>query len=554
MSQDNSQGWDDPSIIRPQVTTTDFSKLPSSRNMDTAAEEDDILSDVVEEIGTIVEPVVKSEDIVDIPEKAPEEPTEETLDVNLDDDEFVDERNPDRVMFSEDKIDLRGESLEDIVELIKVNEELIGRDAIDARTRTVGTWENNVFRTATDQNFEEIRIQNALADILSQDGTKPTSILRDAESGKILLRTSSISGKGPSAGEVRNVTGDEALLAFENIKSRKGGGYRITLYNSGITVDVVVPTGTDVQTMLTNCIMMDRQLGSSQGAHYFTYSDQMYKAQALSFIYPLIVNSSYTDWRKKGKLWTVMKFPDLQALIMSIAAICYKEGFDGFVHRCSRPRSEEHPDLCRHTETFTANLFDMIVTRFSVINKECIDFLVQARLGRNKNNLTQIAKYQADLGLEGERLTFGDITYVMRIPTIAEHLDDGATFLADIMNEIEADNNDSHYREVVYRYIRTFLPWIASIETTTAEGGTIRTSDRRTIVRELEKFDKDDVDDVMRKGFRDYVNKTQLTYVGYPVTPCNGCGYVADTPSGMYTFDPFSAFFTLAFQYLKPKT
>jgi hypothetical protein len=293
-------------------------------------------------------------------------------------------------------------------------------------------------------------------------------------------------------------------------------------------------------------------LGASQGAHYFAYADQMYKNQLLAFIQPLIISSSFSEWRKRGKLWSVIKLPDLHSLIMHVAAICYPDGFEGFVTRCSRPVSEDHPDLCRHSETITADLFKMIVTRFSVINEDGITHLTQARVGKNKNNLTQIAKYQADLGFEGEKITFGDITYTMKIPTIAEHLEEGATFLGDIVNEIEADNSDDRYSEVGIRYIRTFLPWIAKMEMTTGNGGIIDTADRRAIIRQLEIFDKNDKDDVMRKGFRSYIQKVQLTYVGYPAMRCASCGHTPDTPSGMMTFDPFSTFFTLAFQYLKP--
>jgi len=556
----NPPDQDDPSIIRakPGIIQTEFSNIPSSMNTSgsttTETEDglyiaDETIPPEIEEAGTTPSPDVSK---VESAETSDDNDVIETAGDIGPADEDDDDVN--RVQFAEDKVDMRGESAESLRDLVVTNEQLIGREALDARTRTTGTWENMIFRSLVDVSFEEIRLQEAIKQIIAEDGQSPTSRYKDPESGKTLLRTSSILNKGPSVGEVKTVSGEEALMAFENARNNKGGGYRIPLYNSGITIDVVVPTGVDVQTMLTNCIQMDRELGATQGAHYFTYADQMYKTQVINFIQPLIVNSSYSDWRKKGKLWSIIKFPDLQAIITTIAAICYKDGFDQFVHRCSRPKSEAYPDLCRHEETFTANIFDMIVTRFSAINEECIKFLAQARLGQKRNNLTEIAKYQEGLGLEGETLTFGDVTYTMRIPTINEHLEEGANFYADIVNEIQADNDDTRYREVAVRYIRTFVPWIASVEVTAPNGGVIQTSDRRVIIRELEKFDKDDAEDVMRKGFRSYINKTQLTYVGYPVTPCAACGYSADTPSGMYTFDPFQAFFTLAFQYLKPKT
>lgn len=529
----------------------------------TEAEDDDILHDT-EWHSPEEEAIIQGEvdDVTHYPEEDEQDILEENPVSNEPiDDEPVEEASlvdpntsvtddADVINYPEDKIDFRGEPTDWLIELVKDREEDIGATALDARTRSVGTWENLIFRAILDTNFEEIRIQEAFSKFSKEELSSFATRFKD-ENGKTLLRTSSIARPGPKSGEVKSLSGEEALLAFENsgTKNNKGGGYRIPLYNSGITVDVIVPTGVDVQTMLTNCLNADRELGSSQGAHYFTYSDQMYKSHVVSFIQSLIINSSYTDWRKNGKLWSVIKLPDLQSLVMNIAAICYKDGFDGFMTKCTR----NTPSICGHTETVTANLFNMIVTRFAALSKESVDFMVQARIGKNKNNLTQIAGYQALLGFEGERITIDDITFTMRIPTVSEHMAAGAVFLADVTNEIEADNNEGRLEQLGFRYLRTFLPWVATVEITADEGGTIKTSDSRVIVRALEKIDKDDAEDKLRNALRAYIDKVQLTYVGYPVTECPACGYMAETPSGMWTFDPFSVFFTLAFLYLNPK-
>lgn len=501
-----------------------------------AEEEDDILyqESPVEEAAEAAEPQGDDEDAI-------------SVDNTVDDD--LDSGDGD-VRYPDDKIDFRGEDPEKLGELLVADLNELGADGLDARVRSVGSWENIVFRAIREHNFEEGRIQEAIAALSPEDRKELSSRYRDSD-GKTRLRTSALIGRGPSAGETRSLSGDEAVLAFENLGTNNGGGYRIPLYNSGITIDVIVPTGNDIQTMLTNCLTVDRELGSSSGAHYFTYADQMYKTQILNFIQPLIVNSSYSDWRKNGKLWSVIKLPDLMAIVMTIAAICYKDGFDDFMTKCTRPVTEENPQLCKHTESITANLFEMIVTRFAAMSKESIDFMIAARLGNAKNSLTQIAQYQAGLGLEGERITFGDLTFTLRVPTLAEHLDAGAKFISDIVNEIEGDNNEGRYEQFAFRYIRTFLPWIATVERRGPQGEIIKTSEARVIIRELEKLDDKDPEDKLRNALRGYVNKVQLTYVGYPITECPACGYVGDTPSGMWTFDPFSAFFTLAFLYLR---
>jgi len=517
-----------PPVEQPVVDTSVSAPEPATETPPEAITE--VPSESVETKSTVEE----EDDIVEASEP-------DTTDTNTDD-----------VDYPRDKIDFRGEDLEKLADLIKDDLTEIGDAALDVRVRTVGSWENLIFRAILDQDEEEIRIQDALKQIIARDKESLSSRYRDPETNKTLLRTAAIKSKGGVAGETKSLTGDEAVLAFENMGSGRGGGYSIPLYNSGVVINAIVPTGNDFQTMLTNCAQMDRQLGTSLGAHYFTYADLMYKTQVLNFIQPLIINSSYSDWRKKGKLWSVVKITDLPAIVMTIAAMCYKDGFDGFVTKCTRPKTEDHPDRCTHTETITANLFEMIVTRFSVMSKEAIDFMVNARMGKGRNSLTQIAKYQSDLGLEGERLTFDDVTFTMRIPTVAEYLEGGSKFLSDIINEIEGDNSEGQYEQMGFRYIRTFLPWIATVEKTGENGEIYKTAEPRVIVRELEKHDDNDPDGKLRDALRAYINKVQLTYVGYPVTQCPSCGYTADTPSGMWTFDPFSAFFTLASLFMRP--
>lgn len=490
------------------------------------------------------EPVISDDVIVTSDAITSEDDGEDTI---ATDDEILDaqESNED-ISYDNTTIDFRGETLESLASLFRSNENVIGPEAMDARVKTVGSWENLVFRAIDSTSYEELRIQNAIANLSTDDRSSMSSVYK--EDGKTKLRTSSMVDK-MTPGEVRTVTGDAAVLAFECQEA--GGGYRIPLYNSGITIDIITPTGSDIQTMLTNCIIQDRELGTSNGAHYFAYADLLYKNQIMNFIQPLIVNSSYVDWRKTGKLASVIKLSDLSSIIMTLAAIIYKDGFDRFVTKCTRPESKDHPNLCHHTETITANLFEMIVTRFSVMNRDSIDFMIAARQGSVKNTLVQIAKYQANLGFEGEVIEFDNVSFTMRMPTISEHLDAGSKFLADIINEIEGDNTAGQYDQIGFRYIRSFIPWIAAVEKHDKNGAVLRTTDHRVIIRELEKLDDKDDEGVVRNKLREYIDKTQLTYVGYPITPCPACGYTADTPSGMWTIDPFSSFFTLAFQYLR---
>ena len=449
------------------------------------------------------------------------------------------------VTFSDRTIDMRGERIEAIVDLLEHAEQDLGPATLDARVREVGSWENLLFRAINDPNFEEMRIQSAMGELTSDDRRNmSTKCVND--DGKVLIKTFSVVEKG-TPGEIRNVSGPDAIAAFERLE--KGGSYRIPLYNSGITVDLISPTGNDLQTLLSNCTHLDRQLGTTNGAHYFAFNDVMFKIEMIKFTLALIVRSSYSDWQKNTKILSVIKMPDLASIAMHLAALCYPDGFDNFEHKCTRPwDKEKYPTGCHHTDKFTANLFDMITTRFSVLSKDSIDFMVKARMTQTKHNVAQITKYQSELGLEGKELKFGNITFTMKIPSVAEYLDSGSDFLAEIKNEISGDNTNGQYEQIGLRYIRCFAPWVASVQKTSSRGDGVKSTDRSVIIRYLEHLeDSNEFGKVVTEQLLEYINSVQLTYVGYPVIACEKCGYTADTPSGMYTFDPFTTFFTLAF-------
>lgn len=529
---------------------------PKVLHEDSVAEEDDdnIVINEVEDLNPALpftqEDVSDELDIIanddsDLQETDPSESEDESIDSGETSD-TEDEDGSDMVRYSDTQIDLRGESVEALEGLLEELDGSIGMDNVRARIRIVGSWENIIFRALDDISIEETRIQQALTEIDPEDRAAMSHVLK--QDGKTVLKTAPIKFDA-SKSENRNLIGDKAVLAFECLEN--GGGYRVHLYNSGITVDVIVPTGNAIQTMLSNCIAIDKELGVVAGAHYFAYNDVMLKNQIVNFVFPLIINSSYDNWRKPGHLFSVIKLPDLSALIMTIAAICHKNGYEDFVTKCTRPKTEEYPEPCHHVETFNADLFSMIITRFSVLSKDSIDFMVNARTSASKSTLSKIAKYQEGLGFEGEVITFKNVSFTMKIPTVNEHISAGGNFLADIINEISGDNNTGKYDQIGFRYIRSFVPWIASVEKKDASGNSIQTSEPKVIIRELEKLDDKDKEGAFRELLIKYINKVQLTYVGYPVTECPKCKYIADTPSGMWTFDPFSAFFTLAFRYLR---
>jgi hypothetical protein len=286
-----------------------------------------------------------------------------------------------------------------------------------------------------------------------------------------------------------------------------------------------------------------------QGANYFAYSDIAFKEQVIEFVLSLIISSDYKDWQKRGRLLSVIKLPDLEHIITVIAAMMWRDGYDGFRIPCSRPVSEDYPNGCNHVEELKLDVFNLILKRFSVLGEESIDYLATTRLPGSSHSLKEISTYQAGLGFEVERVVVGSTSFTMKIPTLMEYLNAGAQFRADIENEVEADNVSKLHEFAGFRYVRTFLPWIASVEVLNSEGGGYRSADEKVIRRRLETLDGPDTRKELREKIEGYIGKIQLTYIGYVGTQCPVCHHMPDTPSGLLTIDPFSTFFTLASRY-----
>jgi len=191
----------------------------------------------------------------------------------------------------------------------------------------------------------------------------------------------------------------------------------------------------------------------------------------------------------------------------------------------------------------------MVLPRFNMLPKSAVDHMVASRMKNAKHTQAEIQAYQKSLDLDEEKLVVKATTFTMKVPSVAEHLDAGSIFLAEIQNEIAADNSAGQYNQLGLRYVRSFAPWITNVEVTADDGSILVSADRPVVIRQLERLNDAADGTVVVDAFRKYVNKTQITYVGYPTTPCPVCGHEPKTESGLHTIDPFSAFFTLASQY-----
>ena len=291
-----------------QTTAEEYDTIILVNTPEMVVEEVAVPTEIDPEAIVVGNPTITSPDTVDGGEDVPDtSPVEDDPNVLTDEDD---------IPFAKHIIDFRGDTREALQSLLVTDEGIQGVDIVNSQIRTVGSWENIIYRAFAHNQADEQRIQKALGDLSEADRSSMSDVLRN-EAGKKRLGAAPIVSAYPG-GSTTDVSGEAARLAFACLM--EGGGYRIPLINSGITVDIVVPTNSDIQTLLSNCIAVDKELGSAMGAHYFAYNDILVKSQAMNFLAPLIVGSSYVDFRKKGMLQSVIKLPDLQALLMYVAS------------------------------------------------------------------------------------------------------------------------------------------------------------------------------------------------------------------------------------------
>ena len=440
-------------------------------------------------------------------------------------------------------------SPEQIIALYEAQRAELGADAFTTAVYTEGTYENILHNLLTNTHAEADRELKALNTTLSATELKALAPRKvDPTTHKTILGARSIGGS-TTPGDF-TVSGPEAFAALMNMDG--SGSIRAPLFNSAIAVDLVPTTNADLQNFLLACMENDRFLGSTLGIHYYAYSDLLVKQQALSFVRNLISNTSMAGWNKGDTIWDIIKLPDFPALIMWLAHVSNPEGFDGFIDVCTSPRNTDGTPSCTHTETVkVSSLVDMIRTRWAVLDNDAVSFMIKAMQSSTKMTVAEVQAQQKSYGFDGMTIEHDDCIFTMEVPSITKHMECGSEFLSAITNEVAANNEMGAYARVTIRYMSILAAWVKTATRVHGERR-VSTNDRPAFTKLMEMCD--DRDRKLKRSREEslvgkieaYINKVQLTWIGYASVPCPDCGYVEDTPSGLKTVDPLATFFTIA--------
>ncbi len=438
-----------------------------------------------------------------------------------------------------------GISTEEMEKTYQARLEKLGAANFITSVRTPGSYDNILYFSITKAYSEPDRIQDAVA-LISPDAREQFDY-RLIKDGKVILGPNVI-GNMPGAGET--VSGVSGIV--EMLSTRKGKIRRVPLYNSGFYIDIRAPSPDELNILINRCQLDTNEYGRSYGAHFYLYFDLILKEHFITMIMNMVVNASHKDFKTPGVLMQSIKLQDFNALITSVAALMYPDGYDDFKHICTRPHTQDHPNGCDHVETVKIDLTKMIKTNFQALNPNAVQHMVKARNLGTPVTTDEIKAYQIALGYDGQTVIYDTWRFTLTTPSLSDYMEAGALFNQDILNEVQADNTQGIYNSIAFREMRPFIPWIARVDALNDDGTVSKTTLDKTVISFI--LDQTMLDPKYREGLRskllDYINKTQLTHICYPVFACPACGYEPHTKTGFFTVDPQNSFFTLAFQRL----
>jgi hypothetical protein len=232
----------------------------------------------------------------------------------------------------------------------------------------------------------------------------------------------------------------------------------------------------------------------------------------------------------------------------------YPDGYDGFTHFCTRPRDESYPEGCSHTESLTIDLSKMVRTRYGRLSQDAIRHLAKARNPAIKVTHEEVDTYQKELGFDGKTIDFDGFRFVLQTPSLAAYLEAGQVFNTEILNEVQANNTKAIYEAIAYRRLRSFIPYIARLESIGTDDEVLMTiDDSLGISMILDALtNTPGYEENLEQKFIDFIAESQLTHICYPAFACKACGHQPETSNGFLSLDPQTAFFTMAYRKLIP--
>lgn len=495
------------------------------------------------ETPAVVEDPVSSEDFIDEETGNAENPKKEAS-ADVDPTTKVELPNPDDIgdPMPARYVSLLGLPMDTLQGLFDARARQIGELKFLESAETPGTYDYAILN-AIRQTFPETeRTQDALA-LVPKDHQLSRKLIDG--SGKTIL------GDATLRRNTTNYMDQPASGTLGTMRMRAGRRRgmlrRIPLYASGFYIDVRVPNLDDIFNGLIRKCRLDHQVyGNQFGAHYYMYNDLLMINNFAFFALDIIQRANLKGYTKAQVLLNNILLPDFLALMTYVAAMMWPDGYPDYIHACTRPTDAEHPKGCDWHITKKIDINEMVLTDFTRMNPDAVTHMSKCRTISHEVTEADLLTYRQNVGIKSEVIEFEDLRIELYVPSVTDWIAAGEAFNSDLTNDIQADNMKGIYEALSFRSYRIFIPWIKSITVVDDNGSPLSfTDDKEDISEMLDDIQSEDVVDMeLQKKIYDYINRMQITHVGYKVFKCPKCGFEPHTKSGYFTVDPCATFFT----------
>lgn len=331
---------------------------------------------------------------------------------------------------------------------------------------------------------------------------------------------------GMSSPKFRSVDGElKGELAVLKVSKKLGLGdvLSIPLPHSGIVVTIKPPTERDIIDFYNTVFREKIYLGRMSSGLTLTNLSAYINNRLFDFIIKHVHSINYSDINK-DQLKNYILIHDFHVLAWGFAATMYPNGFD-YQRPCTN-----HIDSCNYIAKATINMLKLLWVDNSSLTQVQKDILYEVRPGK----LTADS-YRKFVG-EHQRTKAREVTLTnglkvtLKIPTVAEHINDGLGWVNKINNSIdnilaiEGDESEAK-TEMLQQYVassvlRQFSHFVDFIE---ADESVI--TDRDTIHSVLELLSsEDDLRKELTEAILKFKSDTTLALVGIPEYKCPQCG------------------------------
>lgn len=358
---------------------------------------------------------------------------------------------------------------------------------------------------------------------------------------------------GTGSGEL---TGEAALTRVAR-RLQLGAPVSVMLPHTGIVVHLQTPTEREIIDFYNSIFREKITMGRMTNGLTLSNHSVFVNNRLFDFLLQYVKSTNYSDIQKKD-LKNYILLHDLPILAWAMAACLYPNGFQ-YERDCIAD-----PTVCQHRDLAILNLEKLLWVDNASLTEKQKAILYEGRPNLHTAEVyrtyhaehTRVTKRQIDLTNYGIRLH-------LKLPTVAEHVSDGLSWIDGINTKIEtllipSDVDEGEYKtEILKQYVgasalRQFSHFVDYIEIQEDESEEYRPiMNRQDITKVLETLSgSDEARSFINEEIIKFKNDTVIALVGIPTYNCPNCKKPQEDPvnphmSSVIPLDVMNVFFTL---------